>query len=348
MGMWQVPVDLLARASFRRSPMAEVVGALQALRRPVDTIERGFQATHGEAFDSMLALHPDRAAVLEASYRERTSVAPGWAADYLGFPPRTADETYEDELARIAAVPEERMREYLIETMRRPLPAEFDDIDSVAAATGLLNWVWTQTVASDWPRRSRLLDADIVARTAVLASKGWAATVDGLGRQREWLADGRLRINAYDLPDRVLPPDAELSFVPTLGSGNWAGWDNEKRYAVFYAISGRLASPSAERPDGLDRLIGRNRANVLRLLVEPASTTALVARTGMSLGAVGNQLAILLRAGAVIRRRSGRSVLYWRSPLGDALAAAGDPDPWPAGRGGSVSSSARDQRRRKQ
>jgi hypothetical protein len=46
--MWQVPVDLLARASFRRSPMAEVVGALQGLRRPVDSIERGFGAAHGE------------------------------------------------------------------------------------------------------------------------------------------------------------------------------------------------------------------------------------------------------------------------------------------------------------
>ena len=324
--MWQVPVDLLARASFRRSPMAEVVGALQALRRPVDPIERGFRAAHGEAFSSMLALHPDRAAVLEASYRERTRDAPGWAADYLGFPPRSATETFDDELARVAALPEERMREYLIETTGRSLPSAFDDIDTVAVATGLLDWIWTRTVASDWPRRARLLDADIVARTAVLAGKGWAATVAGLGRQREWLADGRLRINAYDLPDRVLPQHAELSFVPTFGSGNWSGWDDENRYAVFYPISGRLASPSAERSDGLDRLIGRNRANILRLLDEPASTTALVARSGMPLGAVGNHLAVLLRAGAVIRRRSGRSVLYWRSPLGDALAASGDTD----------------------
>jgi hypothetical protein len=46
----------------------------------------------------------------------------------------------------------------------------------------------------------------------------------------------------------------------------------------------------------------------------------------MTLGAVGNHLAVLLRACAVVRRRSGRSVLYWRSPLGDALAVTSDPD----------------------
>ena len=329
MGMWQLSVDLLARASFRRSPMAEVVAGLRALRHPVDPAEREFRDTHRDAFVAMLGSHPDRAAVLGASYRERTRDTPGWAADYLGFPPRSASETYEDELARVAAVPEGRMREYLAETIGHPLPASFDDIDTVAAATGLLDWVWTNAIADDWPRRARLIDADIVARTAVLAGQGWAATVAGLGQQREWLADGRLRINVYDLPDRVLPAGAELSFVPTLGAGNWSGWDDDDRYAVFYPISGRLAGPSAGRPDGLERLIGHNRATILRLLAEPASTTALVAQSGLPLGAVGNHLAVLLSSGLILRRRSGRSVLYWRSALGEALAA-GSETPSPA------------------
>ena len=76
-------------------------------------------------------------------------------------------------------------------------------------------------------------------------------------------------------------------------------------------------------PDGLARLIGPNRARVLRLLQEPRSTTQLAALTGLPLGAVGNHLRVLLEAGAVLRRRAGREVLYWRTSLGDALAAPG-------------------------
>ncbi len=77
------------------------------------------------------------------------------------------------------------------------------------------------------------------------------------------------------------------------------------------------------RADGLARLIGPNRARVLRLLGEPRSTTQLAALTGLPLGAVSNHLRVLLEAGAVLRRRTGREVLYWRTSLGDVLAASG-------------------------
>ena len=70
---------------------------------------------------------------------------------------------------------------------------------------------------------------------------------------------------------------------------------------------------------GLGRLIGPNRARVLRLLDEPRSTTHLAALTGLPLGAVSHHLRVLLEAGAVLRRRAGREVLYWRTSLGHAL-----------------------------
>jgi DNA-binding transcriptional ArsR family regulator len=73
----------------------------------------------------------------------------------------------------------------------------------------------------------------------------------------------------------------------------------------------------------LERLVGANRAALLRLLDQPLGTTHLAASTGLPVGAVGNHLRVLLDAGVVARRRSGRNVLYWRTALGDSLTAAG-------------------------
>jgi DNA-binding transcriptional ArsR family regulator len=51
-------------------------------------------------------------------------------------------------------------------------------------------------------------------------------------------------------------------------------------------------------------------------------TRVLSADAGLPVGAVGNHLRVLLDAGVVARRRSGRNVLYWRTALGEAMIAA--------------------------
>ena len=58
------------------------------------------------------------------------------------------------------------------------------------------------------------------------------------------------------------------------------------------------------------------------MLATPTSTSALVAATGLPLGSVGGHLRVLLDAGLLERRRSGREVMYWRSPVGATLVEA--------------------------
>jgi DNA-binding transcriptional ArsR family regulator len=76
----------------------------------------------------------------------------------------------------------------------------------------------------------------------------------------------------------------------------------------------------------LARLLGASRAAVLTALDEPTSTTQLVGVLHQSLGGLGDHLAALYGAGLVTRARSGRSVLYRRTPVGDAVVAAAGGD----------------------
>jgi hypothetical protein len=318
MGTWQISADLLARSRFVVSPRIETVAALNDLVRPSDPAGRAFAVAHRESFEHMLAEHPARRAVLDHSWRR------GWISDWLALPPTGPDRVFEDEVDDVRRLGDKRVRALLRESspqgqlpnvLRRPGTAEH--------AAQLLEWVWTHTLATDWARRERILRADIVSRTSRLATHGWAAVLHDLGRDREWLGDGHLRINRYDLPSRVLGDDADLLFVPAHGTATWVGWDIPHRYAIFYPVTGALAAVEGSTPVGLARLVGRSRAALLIALATPASTTGLVATTGMALGSVGDHLKVLLESGAVLRRRSGREVLYWRTPLGDALVASG-------------------------
>ncbi|TYC19204.1 helix-turn-helix transcriptional regulator [Micromonospora sp. MP36] len=84
----------------------------------------------------------------------------------------------------------------------------------------------------------------------------------------------------------------------------------------------RLAANDHPRSGQLRRLIGDSRSALLRTLATPAITSQLAAQLGMTLGAVGGHLAVLRDTGLVARSRTGRSVLYRRTRLGDDLAAA--------------------------
>jgi hypothetical protein len=244
MGTWRVTSDLLAKARFTVSPKAEAVTALRALLRPSDPAARAFRAAHHVAFEAMLDERPVRRDLLSHSTRPRQGSQPGWVAHYLASPPPAPGATFEAELAAVAATPADVLRADLRETVQRALPRSLETGDVTQEAEFVLEWVWTHAVATDWPRRERLLRADIVARTGQLARHGWAAVLRDLGKGREWAGDGQLRINRYDRPTRVLSDDADLSFIPVTSPDSWVGWTEPVRYAIYYPVAGRLAPPS--------------------------------------------------------------------------------------------------------
>ncbi|MFI5694683.1 ArsR/SmtB family transcription factor [Kribbella sp. NPDC051586] len=324
MGTWKVPVDILAESRFAISTLAEVVGSLSTLRTARTPEQRAFHAAHGAAFRDWLADRPVVVDLVRASFRVIQPGRFGLMPDFFGLPPPwVARTSFELELDQLRSLTDDEVRADLAATTKAPLAATLLEPGVRDALVDLVVWLWTHTLETDWTRRERLLRADIVARTDQLARHGWGSVLRDLGRDREWVGNGELRVNRFDRPTVSLPAGSRLTFVPTNHSGSWAGWYRDS-YAIYYPVAGRLAAVDAARATGLGPLIGESRAELLRLLDGPRSTTHLVALSGQTLGAVGRHLKVLLGAGVVLRRRSGREVLYWRTPLGDSLVASTD------------------------
>jgi DNA-binding transcriptional ArsR family regulator len=161
---------------------------------------------------------------------------------------------------------------------------------------------------------------------------GVSTTIGDLHPELSW-EQGRIV-----LPRMADDPDAALGgrgllFVPSvfiwpkLALGLDPPWPPALIYpargvAALWERPGREQAGAARPGTALDRLLGPSRAAILIALEEPASTTHLAATLGQSLGGIGDHLAVLREAGLISRARSGRSVLYRRTPVGDAVAAA--------------------------
>lgn len=321
MGVWRIGADELAESRMVISPLLEAVGALMVLVRGRPRLDlQDWYGVHRPAFRQLLAEDPLLPPLLDGLFRPR------WIADFIIPPPDAADRTFHDALRRVRATSPAFVRSVLADGFGGPVPRTLRRDDLAVRAADLLEWVWTQTVRADWPRRRHVLEADILARTSQLSTGGWTAALAGMRPGMRWLGANQLRINTYDYPPMDLT-GARLSFVPNTSPYGWVAWDQEDRYAVIYPCAGTLTDSNPPPPDAIANLLGPARAIVLTALEAPRSTSQLVALTGYGLGTVGGHLAVLRNAALITRRRAGRSVLYTRTPLGNNLIAAAGSTP---------------------
>ncbi|MEU1401566.1 ArsR family transcriptional regulator [Streptomyces sp. NPDC005728] len=321
MGWWQLNADTLARSRFVLSPLAETFASLKLLHAGSGTHpgEREWLRAHLPGYRALLHADPVTARLVGAG------LGRNWIADFLTPTPR-AGEGFADEVARVRGTEPAAARDHLRLSLAGPLPAVLDRDDLPERAAALLEWVWEETVRPYWERRRRVLEADVVARTAQVSRGGWVSVLDSLrpGGTR-WLGENRFQVNLHEYPPREIS-GAELLFVPvTPQRVGWVAWEEGERYAVVYPCTGVLAGDGDPAvPSGLGALLGPARAVVLVLLASPMSTTQLTAVTGQGLGSVGRHLKVLREAGLVERGgRAGRSVLYVRTAAGQVLVEAG-------------------------
>jgi DNA-binding transcriptional ArsR family regulator len=161
-------------------------------------------------------------------------------------------------------------------------------------------------------------------RARRLTEAGPADVFAGLHRLVSWDdADGALVVDrrydeTLDLAGRGLLLVPVVFAWPQVFAMTDPPWQPTLLYAPRGA--GHLWEPEERpAPGALADLVGRRRAAVLGALDEPATTSALAARLGVSPASVSEHLGVLRRAGLVAARRDGRRVLYARTATGDAL-----------------------------
>jgi DNA-binding transcriptional ArsR family regulator len=181
--------------------------------------------------------------------------------------------------------------------------------------------VYDLLVTPHWAHVCDVVAADRVARTSQLVEDGVGALLANLPGVLGW--DGRVLHTGYSVDRTVHLGGRGLVLVPS-----YFCWDSPVTWLdtelppvlVYQAHSSRAGTrPGVLLSSGLASLLGRTRAECLRVLLVPRTTTELATSLGTSISAASRQAAILRETGLVTSNRRGMAVLHTTTPLGTAL-----------------------------
>jgi DNA-binding transcriptional ArsR family regulator len=317
---FRLEADDLAETVFAFSPLNETTLSLRAWK---------FPGVHPEHVAGLRRLRQEYGtldtALLDALVSGRRMIP-----DFLTPRPAAALPGIEAELAALRRTPPEVVRADVLRAYTGDqLPAALGaaPTDPAALLTRIadaLEAYWQRCLAPWWPRMRALLEADIAYRGRTLALGGAQALFAELGDRVSWQA-GKLRVSlrAQGLDQVIAIGGRGLVLSPCLFVRNVITMiDASGPPLVVYPARGRAAlweQDGTVTSADLDELLGRTRSRLLAMLDQPSSTTELARLLDVTPGAVSRHLTALHRARLLNRVRSNRSVLYFRSPLGDAL-----------------------------
>ncbi|MER5203674.1 winged helix-turn-helix domain-containing protein [Streptomyces sp. NPDC002825] len=319
---FEVSVEDLLRSRFALSPALDLCLLLRSLIGQGPPLPRAWATRLLPALER-LRRETELDAVLALQ-------APHGGPNFIAPPPRGLNQTWADDLAMIRATPLEAARHEIATTATGPsardprVRAVLDSPDAVSRIAEAMDRAWRELLAADWPQLRAVCERDVVHRVGVIGEHGWAATIESLHPGIAWHAGG-IEIGFLRGGTLRLAGDG-LLVIPSVFVGHVAAhMEDPWPRTLIYSARGTAAlwgeQESVPQPDALTALVGRARARLLLALDAPASTSHLARSLAMAPGAVGDHLAILRGAGLLVRARSGRSVLYRRTPLGEALVA---------------------------
>lgn len=320
---FEVSVEDLLRSRFALSPAMDLVLLLRSLAGHNRPLPRAWATRLLPVFERLR-----RETELDAALALQT---PQGGPDFVAPPPRGLNQTWADDLATILATPLEAARHEFAATATGPsardprVRAVLDSTDAVSRIAEAMDRAWHELLAADWPQLRAICERDVVHRVGVIGEHGWAATIESLHPSIASRAGG-IEIGFFPPVGSVRLAGDGLLLIPSVFVANIAAHlEDPWPRTLVYPARGTAAlwgeQATVPPPDALTALVGRARARLLLALDAPASNSHLARSLAMAPGAVGDHLAILRGAGLLVRARSGRSVLYRRTPLGEALAA---------------------------
>lgn len=312
----------LADVRFAISPVNELTLSLRTWRDPgrypdhLPWLRATQEARDGLDVELLRALIDDRL----------------WTPDYLSPRPRGPLTRIDDELDAIAATPDDVVAADLARVHPHGLPAVLRGRTARVRQRILdaLTAYWEACFVPHWPRMRAVLQADVVHRGAVVSQHGVGQMFGGLSDRVSYEAGiVTVRLTSHAMQQRAATTGVGLTLVPTLFTkGASCPISADEPPTIMYGARGIgtlwQVSPR-EAPHALAGILGVVRAGLLAALAEPASSTELARRAGVSPSAVNQHLRVLRAAGLLTSARSGRSVLYLRSELGEQLVDASGP-----------------------
>jgi DNA-binding transcriptional ArsR family regulator len=310
-------IDAALHIRFAISPLGEAARAAQAIAAPVRD-------------SSHFCWLKQRRPVVQELYREH-DLSPllvllqerGHMPAFLTPPSSGPLAEIDEELTRVRQTPP---REAQAEVERALAGRRVDDRtlrvlrspDAPGRLADALAAVWKLLLAPSWPMLRELLERDVAYRARRLAEGGLARLFEDLAPVVS-LRGHEVHVRQRTSATIALGANG-LLLSPSAFVGPWVATMLEPPVLIYPARGTAellgLALPATG--PALARLIGATRADILASLDEPSTTTTLARRLRRSPGNIADHLTVLRRAGLVARRRAGRQVLYWRTPLGQA------------------------------
>jgi len=241
--------------------------------------------------------------------------------DFLTPPPETPFPQFEEELEQVATTDPGRIRTELEHMIRSMQGAEVsaltqeileDPAPFVPRLVEQMREYWKLTIEQHWPRIRSLHEADVTYRARQLALGGAELLFADLHPSLSW-SDQTLVIDKQH-DEEIDPEGRGLVLIPAVF--DWPGIavlvDFTLQPTLSYSPRGIAEiwdEPEDVRGDGaMDDLIGGTRADIMRVLNVPMTTSELAQRLHLTPAAVSQQLGVLRRSGVVDARRQGREV----------------------------------------